>query len=131
MEERWLNESAPNCKSVVSGFESGSSSAHGKLYQSPGGLPPGDGTVRGLASEGRQKYTMWYTKPPKYLKKKKLVQLIWNSFQFGLSGFPVKQGLLHRLSEAESTIEQMNAKLHQLEKNKQKIQSELGRYILH
>jgi hypothetical protein len=65
-----------------------------------------------------------------FKEKKRLVQLIWNSFQYGSSGFPVKQGLLHRLSEAESTIEQMNAKLHQLEKNKQKIQSELGRYIL-
>jgi hypothetical protein len=30
------------------------------------------------------------------------------------------------LSEAETTIEQMNLKLHQLEKTKQKIQSELG-----
>jgi hypothetical protein len=37
--------------------------------------------------------------------------------------------LIRRLSEAETTIEQMNLKLHQLEKTKQKIQSELGMKI--
>ncbi len=36
---------------------------------------------------------------------------------------------IHRLSEAETTIEQMNLKLHQLEKTKQKVQSELGMKI--
>jgi hypothetical protein len=39
--------------------------------------------------------------------------------------------IICRLSEAETTIGQMNLKLHQLEKTKQKIQSELGMKITH
>jgi|688.fasta_scaffold714877_1 hypothetical protein len=38
---------------------------------------------------------------------------------------------MFRLSEAETTMEQMNLKLHQLEKTKQKIESELGMKIHH
>jgi hypothetical protein len=43
------------------GFESSSSPAHGKLCYSLGGLPPRMAQYRVLASEGRQRYSV-YTK---------------------------------------------------------------------
>ncbi len=50
-------------------FESGFSTAHGKLCQSLSGLPPGIAQYRGLASEGRQRYEN-YINPPKISENK-------------------------------------------------------------
>jgi hypothetical protein len=53
------------------GFESSSSPAHGKLSQSLGGLLPRMAQYRVLASEGRQRYSL-YTKNPKNILKKNI-----------------------------------------------------------
>jgi hypothetical protein len=60
-EERWLNGSAPDCKSVVLG------SKPAPPQQTANSVSPGMAQYRMLASEGRQRYSI-YTKKTKNTK---------------------------------------------------------------
>ncbi len=60
-EERWLNGSAPDCKSVVLGSNPAPPQHMAKLCYSLGGLPPRMAQYCVLASEGRQSFSV-YTK---------------------------------------------------------------------
>ncbi len=72
-EKRWLKGSAPDWLQISGpGFESTFSPAHGKLYQSWGGKAPGMTQYRVLASEGRQRYSV-YTKTPKNIWEIKII----------------------------------------------------------
>jgi hypothetical protein len=73
MEERWLNGSAPDCKSVVLG------SNPAPPQYTANSVNPEVGSHLGLhstGSEGWQRYSV-YTKNPKNIYEKKLYMFIW------------------------------------------------------
>jgi hypothetical protein len=64
-EERWLNGSAPDCKSAVLG------SKPAPPQQTANSVSPGMAQYRILASEGRQRYSIYTKKKLKIYRKKK------------------------------------------------------------